>query len=669
MTALRVLLVEDSPTDAKLVARALQSINCEITLERVETAKGLRAALECGLWDVVLSDWSLPQFSARAALEIVKSMDLDLPFIIVSGTIGEELAIEAMRAGAHDYVLKDKLTRLAPAVEREIRERKSRGDRRAAEKALHDSELRYRRLAESGVIGIVVADLEGHILEANKAYLTMMGYERAELIGGPVLWPHLAPPEAAPQMVIAEKQLSAVGVAAPWEMDAVRKDGTRAPMLVGVAMLDDSKCIAFAADLTEQKRVEEALLKSDLQLRQAQKMEAVGRLAGGVAHDFNNALSVILSYGDLMLLDLGPNDPMREDVEEIRKAGRRAADLTRQLLIFSRQQVLEPKILNLNDVLSSMDQMLKRLVGEDVDLSLRAGDDLATIKADPSNIEQAVMNLVVNARDAMPIGGKLVIETANIDLDSSYELQQVVSKAGPHVMLSITDSGIGMDASVQAHIFEPFFTTKPKDKGTGLGLSTVFGIAHQSGGGVSVHSAPGQGTTFKVYFPRVDERERTARTALPTATTRGSETILLVEDDEPLRNVARDILVREGYDVCVARGANEALALCEKKVGIFDLVITDVVMPQMSGPELAKLIAKGWPETTVLFMSGYTDDSVMRHGVLEGEIAYLQKPITPLTLANKVRELLDEPDRRKRSGSRLKAHPDQSVCNEADHRR
>ena len=417
----------------------------------------MRVALQDQTWDVVTSDWSMPKFTAPAALAILGEERLDLPFIIVSGTIGEETAVEAMRAGAHDYVLKDKLSRLAPAIEREIRECKERGARRQAEEDLRASESRFRRLSESGIIGIVISDMQGNILDANDAYAQMIGYSHAEIIGGAVRWVDMTPPEFAHLGARAAEQLQASGVAPPWETETFRKDGSRVPILVGVAMLDYPKAIAFIADLTGRKqaeagraRAEEALRRSDEQLRQAQKMEAVGRLAGGVAHDFNNVLSVILSYGDFVLADLKPSDPSRADVEEIRKAAQRAAGLTRQLLMFSRQQVIEPKVVDLHEVLTGMHKMLQRILGEDVELVSVAPKALGRVKVDPSHIEQVILNLVVNARDAMPTGGKLTLETENVDLDEAYALSHLPTRAGPHVMLAVSDTGTGMDRETQS---------------------------------------------------------------------------------------------------------------------------------------------------------------------------------------------------------------------------
>jgi two-component system, cell cycle sensor histidine kinase and response regulator CckA len=659
---LRVLQVEDSDDDAALVLRELRRGGFDPTFERVDTQVAFKDALRRSDWEVIISDYSLPHYNGLTALADMQQAGKDIPFILVSGTIGEETAVEAMRAGAHDYVLKDRLTRLAPAVLRVVRESKSREARSLAEDALRESEARFRRLAESGIIGITIADVHGNILEANDTYLKMVGYSLEELVHGSVRWADLTPPEFAHLAARSAEQLQASGVAPPWETESFRKDGSRVPMLVGVAMLDHPRCIAVMADLTQLKRseasegrlvleaeghqsgrmrAEKALRQSEEQLRQAHKMEAVGRLAGGVAHDFNNVLSVILSYGDMLLADIKPDDPMREAVEEIQKAGNRAADLTRQLLMFSRQQVLEPKVIDLNEVLTSMDKMLQRTLGADVDLVSLPTPALGRVRADPSSVEQVIMNLVVNARDAMPTGGRLTIETSNVVLDEAYSQAHLGVRPGPHVMLAVTDGGTGIPKETLARIFEPFFTTKAIGKGTGLGLSTVFGIVQQSGGSVWVYSEPGVGTTFKVYLPRVDAAVEAARVVEPPTTLRGSETILLVDDDDQVRVVARGILQRGGYHVIDARHAGEALLHSEEYAGTIHLLLSDVVMPQMGGPALAKRLASTRPDMKVLCMSGYTDDSIVRHGVLEAHIAYLQKPFTPGALTTKVREVLD----------------------------
>jgi two-component system, cell cycle sensor histidine kinase and response regulator CckA len=392
-------------------------------------------------------------------------------------------------------------------------------------------------------------------------------------------------------------------------------------------------------DLAERRRSEKVLHETERQLRHAQKMEAVGMLAGGIAHDFNNILSVILSYGDMVLSELKPDAPMREDIEEIRKAGQRAADLTRQLLMFSRHQVIEPVVLDLNEVVVGIDKMLHRIVGADVELISLLRRPLGRIRADPGSLGQVIMNLVVNARDAMPTGGKITMETADVFLDDAFVRQHSGAKAGPHVMLSVADSGVGMDQPTVARIFEPFFTTK--DKGTGLGLSAVFGIVKQSGASIHVSSEEGKGTTFAVYFPRVEAPTVSTRPPALARSHRGSETILLVEDDEPVRVVAASILRKNGYVVVEARNAGEAMMQSDGFGGEIHLLLSDVIMPLLSGPELAKRPAKTRPKMKVLCMSGHTDDSIVRHGVIEAHFEYLQKPLTPDGLAAKVRSVLD----------------------------
>ena len=394
--------------------------------------------------------------------------------------------------------------------------------------------------------------------------------------------------------------------------------------------------------IKERYQVEEALRQSEEQLRQAQKMEAIGRLAGGIAHDFNNLLTAILGYSDFLLNALGSNDALRNDVSEIRKAGERASKLTNQLLAFSRKQLLRPTLLDLNEVVGDMNNMLRRLIGEDIDFVSRCGASLGVINADPGGIEQIILNLVVNARDAMPDGGSLMVETANVDLDESYAHSHIEVQAGPFVMLAVSDTGMGMSPETQARIFEPFFTTKEKGKGSGLGLSTVYGIARQSGGHLWVYSELGRGTTFKVYFPRVGKAQAVARPNDPKVSNLdGSETILVVEDENAILKLVSTVLERHGYTVITASNGFEAIANSERHSGPIHLMVTDVIMPQMSVRELTQHMARIYPQTQVLYISGYTDDAIVHQGVLDEGLNFIQKPFNPSVLLQKVREILD----------------------------
>jgi two-component system, cell cycle sensor histidine kinase and response regulator CckA len=1055
---LKVLLVEDSETDRKLVERELRSAGYEIESERVEDRDSMRAALLRTRWDVVLSGWAMPRFTGSEALAVLKEAVLDVPFIIVSRSIDEETAIGALRAGAKDYMLKDKLARLGSAVEREIRERRQRDDRRRAdqdrkraadelqvsegrhrilfdlsplpkwlydvetlrflevneaairhygysrdeflsmtikdilppedvpavldivargaahygiwrqrkkdgtlvdvevtghtfpiggrpcrlvalddvternraERALRISERRFTRLWDSGTIGICIADVLGNIHDANDEYLRtlgycredllsgkirwadmtpaewkhldkraveqlettgvahpwekellrkdgtrvpvllgvaiteypeciafqldysgrkqqdkalrvsekrlrrlaesglmviahsgvrgeihevndattrMLGYSREELVSGRLKWDDLTPPEWREADEAARRELLATGVARPWEKELMRKDGVRVPVLAGAALVEDEGGIGIAIDLTALKRAEnelrervniaslgadvglaltregsvreilqvcaEAIVRNldaafariwtldveqnvlelqasaglytridgphgrvpvgkleigriaeekkphltndvandprigepewarregmvafagypllvggelvgvialfarrrlseatmtalaaigdavavgirrktaehakaglEAQLRQAQRIEAIGRLSGGIAHDFNNLLSVILSSASFLLEDLDEADPRRADAKEIKEAGERAAALTRQLLAFSRKQVFEPTVIDLNVVFAGVEKMLRRLIGEDVTLVIEPGAGLGSVKADAGQIEQVLVNLVVNARDAMPGGGAISVRTSNEDLDQAYADAHATVAVGRYVMFSVGDAGIGMSAEVQQHLFEPFFTTKEKGKGTGLGLSTSYGIVKQSGGCIWVYSEPGHGTIFKVYLPRVADALEAPQQRRAPGGARGSETVLLLDDDEKVRSAAERILRYQGYAVLVARDVSEAVAIARHHAGAIHLMLSDVVMPGMSGLEVFEAVRKIRPEAAVLFMSGFSEHAVVEKA-LAGGANFLQKPFTPETLAGRVRDLLD----------------------------
>jgi signal transduction histidine kinase len=510
---LRVLLIEDSEADAELLLRELERGGYAVTASRVATAEALRAACQSADWDIALSDYHLPAFSAPAALAILHEAAPDIPFIVVSGTIGEETAVAVLKAGACDFVSKGRLARLLPAIERELR----------------DAALRRER--------------------------------------------------ARAQAVLEE------------------------------------------------------------QLRQAQKMEAIGRLAGGIAHDFNNLLTAILGYSELLTQQIGPDKPMGEDLREIVSAAQRAAALTRQLLAFSRKQVLRVAPLDLNHVVRTLEAMLRRLIGEHIAITTLLADGLHPVMADATQLEQVLMNLAVNARDAMPSGGQLMISTRN----ASTEAGEDVRDDGLRVKLSVTDTGVGMPPEIQAQIFEPFFTTKDRGQGTGLGLAAVHGIVTQLRGRITVASAVGTGTTFEIDLPATHTAAAASKPVSTGAAPVGLETILLVEDERGVRAFMALALRRFGYRVLEADSAESALALLRQPDQPVHLLLTDVVLPRMNGRELAQQVARDLPGVPVLFMSGYSEQFTMGGGWLDTGVQLLEKPFTAHTLLTKVREVLGSP--------------------------
>ena len=510
------------------------------------------------------------------------------------------------------------------------------------ERKLAEETLRLRdRAIESFAQGVSISDPtqpDNPIIYVNDSFTRLTGYSREEAVGKNCRF--LQGPRTAPAAVAEIRAAVRDGRPCLVELMNYRKDGTPFWNALAVSPLHDAgrltHFVGVQTDLSPLKLMEE-------QFHQSQKMEAVGQLAAGVAHDFNNLLTIISGYSELLLGILPGDDPKREAVTAISEAGERAAGLTRQLLTFSRQAVLEPKVIDLNAAVRDSVNLLRRVIGEDVLLTAVLDPDIRLIRADPGQVGQVLMNLAVNARDAMPQGGKLTIETADVVLDEDFTADHADCKPGRYVKLSVSDNGQGMAPAVQARVYEPFFTTKGPGKGTGLGLATVYGIVRQSGGGIDLYTEPGHGTTFKIYLPAIDEPLNPRgpdRRAAPVAG--GTETILLVEDEDAVRAIALLALQTQGYTVWQADGGKKALKVAERHHGHIDLLVTDVIMPGMSGRELAEVLTARHPGLRVLYVSGYTDDAVIRHGILQAEVAFLQKPYTPLMLARKVREVLDQ---------------------------
>ncbi len=512
-------------------------------------------------------------------------------------------------------------------------------ERTRAEEALRSSEERFRQLAESIRQVFWMTDpKKNRMLYVSPAYERIWGRSCESLYQSPRAWLDAIHPEDRDRVLEASLTKQMAGEYSE-EYRIVRPDGSLRWILDrGFPVLDSTgavcRVVGIAEDMTERKQLEQQLL-------QAQKMEVVGQLAGGIAHDFNNLLTVINGYSEMLLATMEPDDPLRSDVQEIEKAGHKAATLTHQLLAFSRKQVLQPQVLDLGAVIADLGTILQRLIGTHISFTVRAAPDLWPVKADPGHIEQVLINLAVNARDAMPTGGDLVIETANVMLDQ-VTANRLGLAADEHVTIVVTDTGVGMDDRVQAHLFEPFFTTKERGKGTGLGLSTVYGIVTQSHGAIDVQSESGQGTTFRIYLPRTAERSETGAArqgsgGLPG----GCETVLLVEDDEAVRTLGSAILTSTGYTVVEAGDGTEALRIATEYPGPIHLLLTDVVMPKLSGREVAACLRSLRPETRVLYMSGYADDTILRHGITAKTVVFLQKPFSPATLTRKVRAILD----------------------------
>ena len=767
--SIRILIVEDLPTDAELAQREIRKTIESCIFQRVETREDFEVALTDFHPDLIISDYRMPRFDGLTALKLALEKAPFTPVIILTGAINEDTAVECMKAGANNYVIKEHIKRLGLAVVHALEEKRMRQDRHQAERLLQFNEKRYRQLVESSNDWIWEIDQDAVYTYAGPQCREILGYEPEEIIGKKPF--DLMPPEEAKRVsaifkIIAGRRDSFRGLentnvhkngslvymetnGAPMFDDngfflgyrgldrniterkrveqAVRESEARYRTLIhtlpdamlvvdlnwqityaspsslqffnttenlfgrqGIDLIhpdyhekfqavmkklvegavirneefllfkkdgstffaeisascikdDQGQTIGFlglARDISDRKKTEEDKTQLQVQLLQAQKMESIGRLAGGVAHDFNNMLSVILGYTELIHNQLPPNDPMISDVMQIERAGTRARDITQQLLAFSRKQIIEPTVLDLNEMIATTQNGLARLIGEDIDLRFSPEPDLYRIKFDHSQLDQILINLAVNARDAMPQGGRLTIETANIRIDESFRREHLGFEPGDYVLLSVSDTGMGMDKETLTHAFEPFFTTKVIGKGTGLGLATVYGIVNQGGGFIEASSEPGKGSVFKIYFPRILEEEDPSPESEAFVPEQGTGTVMVVEDDGMVRDMTVAMLESVGYKVLPAETPQDALEYCKSNRTPIDLLITDVVMPELSGAELRDKILQMRPGIKVLFISGHAGDVIAHHGILDEGINFIRKPFSMNDLAQAVRNVI-----------------------------
>ncbi|MCJ7495580.1 MAG: response regulator [Deltaproteobacteria bacterium] len=645
---MRILLVEDNADHRELMRLALTEYDDTWQVEGVVSGEAaLRRLVEGEAYDVVFLDYSLPGRDGLEVLEEIRRGEAPPSVVMVTGRGDEQVAVVAMKGGAYDYIVKGEgyLQRLPVVAQRAMEADRLAMERKRAEGALRESEERYRRLVELSPEMIAI-HLNERFLYINPAGVRLLGAANSdELIGRSVV--DFIHPDYLGIAKDRIRQIREEGKQVPRiEEKFIRLDGSIADVEVSVAPYPHQGQIAVltvALDTTEQRQIKKEKEVIEEQFRQAQKMEAIGLLAGGFAHDFNNSLSVIKICTQLALSDLKEGDPLKGRIEMILGETNRSANLARQLLVFSRRQVKEMVVLDLNHLLRELDKMLHRVIGEDIKIVHVLAKDLGKVKVDPGQIAQAVLNLALNARDAMPKGGKLIVETANVKLDEVYSSTHSDVIPGRYVMFSVSDTGVGMTPEVRERVFEPFFTTKEKGKGTGLGLYTVYGIVKQSGGDICVYSEPGYGATFKIFLPQVDEpfqevREEAEKKDLP----RGDETILVVEDDEKVRAVTVEVLMKYGYRVLDAPNGAKAMLICENHKGPIHLVLTDVVMPEMSGGELGGKLSLLYPEMKVIYMSGYMENEIVHTGVLPEGVNFIQKPFTLEGLVTKIREVLTQ---------------------------
>jgi len=635
---LKILNVEDNPLDSELILRALERGNLSAEMIRVETPESFQEKLLEIAPDIILADYALPRFSGPEALVYARQHSPDLPFIFVTGSLGEELAIETLKKGATDYVMKERLDRLVPAIQRALLEAAERRARREAEQALRISEELYRRLVENARDGIFTLTAGGQVSSVNQACETMTGWNREQCLGKTFV--EFIHPDNLPQAT-AWLQTTLEGKNPPpveLQLQSNRGNGFITLEVTSTALLDADQItgiLCIARDVTERRHLEE-------QLRQAQKMESIGQLAGGVAHDFNNLLTVIHGHAALLIGDTEFNTKHHEALREIARASDRAASLTRQLLAFSRKQPMQVKEVDLNDAVSDITRMLQRVLGEPITLHCEYSPKLPSVKADQSMLEQVIMNLAVNARDAMPKGGTLTLRTHKVVRSSLTSSNLTENHDGQFVCLTALDTGTGIPPELLQRIFEPFFTTKEPGKGTGLGLATVYGIVKQHGGWVDVQSSLGHGTSFTIYLPASstpmvtkEEKKSTPKLA------EGNECILLVEDELSVRNLCRRLLERLGYTVLEAETGVAALEVWKREQHRIQLLLTDMVMPEgMTGHELAEIVRQDKSTLPVILSTGYSPDSLGEESLMENRIHFLSKPYTPSQLTDTIRRAL-----------------------------
>jgi len=621
LEGIRVLLLADNPGDARLLLELVRDSSAGHV--KLEQAAGIETALErlrAERFDVVLLDLSHPDERSLATITRVHGHTPNIPIVVLTGLDDESLAVKAVRAGAQDFLVRGRVN-----GDLLVRSMRYAAERRRAVEALERREEHYRALIENSLDLVSILNVDGTIRYASPSHERIIGYSISDLVGQNLF--SIVHPE---DVADARSALAQINGAASFECRWHHKDGSWRVLESFGRNLSHvqgvSGIVVNSRDITERKRLEE-------QLHHSQRLEAVGRLAGGVAHDFNNLLMIITGYSQMLLDSMHPSDPACGDLDQIVKAAQRATDLTNQLLAFSRRQVARPAVINLNSMVQEMERMLCRVIGEDIELLTVLAPGLNSVRVDPGQIEQVVLNIAVNARDAMPQGGKLLIETLNLFITEDSRRNHVGPDPGPYIVLSISDTGVGMDSQVMSRIFEPFFTTK--QHGTGLGLSTSYGIIKQSGGDIWVDSKPGSGTTFKIYLPVAEEPRRETVAPRETAPLHGSETILLVEDEDGVRRVVETMLKRRGYQVLASPSPADAMAVAEAHSGTIDLLITDMVMPGMNGRKMAEHLVTTRPDMRVLYVSGYSDPVETMEGT-----AFLQKPFTAEELAHKISEVL-----------------------------